>query len=174
MHREERPGPARNALRMAPLRSLLVLPILAGLIWAATAVAQAPVEWYTGGGAVAGPASHNTGGGAFAPANTGPTDVNLPPPAEVGSGESPPAQAARAAKRVEPGSSALARPHATAARAPAVHGANAAAAQAEPAAAQDGTIGSLPFTGLELAVIVAAGLCLLVAGAALRPRPARR
>jgi hypothetical protein len=155
---------------MAPLRSLLVLLILIGLVSAATAVAQAPVEWYTdtggGGGALAGPAPHSTGGGAFAPTGTGPADVNLPPPEDMPSSVSPPAQAATASKPAVPRSSEPASPQATPAGAPA-----AADAQADSDA---GTIGSLPFTGLELVVIVAAGLCLLVAGAALRPRPARR
>jgi len=65
----------RNALRMATLRSLLVLLILIGLVCAATAVAQAPVEWYSesaGGGALAGPPAHLDGGGAVAPATAGP------------------------------------------------------------------------------------------------------
>jgi hypothetical protein len=166
---------------MAPLRSLLVLLILAGLICAATAVAQAPVEWYTdtgGGGALARPAPHDQGGGSVAPPTPDSSDVNLPPPTEVGSGDTPPAQAAAAAKRASSGSARAARPQARPARAPAPDAtaaeAEPAAAQAEPAAAPDDTVGSLPFTGLELAVIVAAGLCLLVAGAALRPRAARR
>jgi LPXTG-motif cell wall-anchored protein len=33
-----------------------------------------------------------------------------------------------------------------------------------------GPIASLPLTGLQLAAVAAAGLCLLVAGALLRPR----
>jgi hypothetical protein len=171
LHREEQVGSPRNALGMAPLRSLLVLLILIGLVSAATAVAQAPVEWYTdtGGGAVAGLAPHDSGGGAIAPANTGPVDVNLPPPEDVPSRDSPPAEAATASKPAAPSSSEPASAQAAPARAPA-----AAAAQADPAGPDAGTIGSLPFTGLELVVIVAAGLCLLVAGAALRPRPARR
>jgi len=49
----------------------------------------------------------------------------------------------------------------------------AAAAQPIPVA-NDRPLGPLPFTGLELVVIAAAGLALLVAGAALRPRAARR
>lgn len=166
-------GSPRNALRMAPLRSLLVLLILIGLVSAATAVAQAPVEWYTdtagGGGALAGPAPHNSGGGAFAPTTAAPATVNLPPPDEVSPGDSPPAEAASASKPAEPGSSEPVSPQASAAGVPA-----AAAAQADPAGSDAGTVGSLPFTGLELVVIVAAGLCLVVGGAALWPRPARR
>ena len=160
-------GSPRNALRMAPLRSLLVLLILIGLVSAATAVAQAPVEWYTdtggGGGALAGPAPHNSGGGAFAPTTAAPATVNLPPPDEVSPGDSPPAEAASASKPAEPGPSEPASPQASAA----------SAAQAEPAGSDAGTVGSLPFTGLELVVIVAAGLCLVVGGAALWPPPAR-
>ena len=38
------------------------------------------------------------------------------------------------------------------------------------AADEAGPIASLPLTGLELAALVGAGLCLVVAGAALRPR----
>jgi hypothetical protein len=166
LHREERIPLPRNALGMAPLRSLLVLLILLGLICAATAVAQAPVEWYTesGGGALAGPAPHDTGGGATAP-TTGdaPATVNLPPPTELPTSDSPPAQAARAPV-------ATAAPDA-AARPPAEAPQPAAAAQAEPSGSG---AGSLPFTGLELAVMAAAGLCLLLAGVALRPRAARR
>jgi hypothetical protein len=173
LHREEQSGSPRNALRMAPLRSLLVLLILIGLVSAATAVAQAPVEWYTdtggGGGALAGPPPHNSGGGAFAPTGTGPADVNLPPPQDVRSSDSPPAQAATASQPALPHSSGPASPQAQPAGTPAT-----AAAQADPADSDTATIGSLPFTGLELVAIVAAGLCLVVAGAALRPRPARR
>jgi hypothetical protein len=151
---------------MAPLRSLLVLLILIGLVCAATAVAQAPVEWYTessGGGAVAGPAPHNTGGGAVAP-TTGdaPATVNLPPPTEMPKSDSPPAQAARAPVVKAP--SAKASSDSSSGQAVQAI----AAAQTAPAG-DDRPLGSLPFTGLELAVIAAAGLCLLLAGFALRP-----
>ena len=121
---------------MAPLRSLLVLLTLLGLVCAATAVAQAPVEWYTedsgGGGAVAGPAPHLSGGGAIAPVNPGkPATVNLPPPTELGGSDSPPAQAARAPAS-EPPSPPADHPTAHAASAPAKA---AAAPAAKPAAA---------------------------------------
>jgi hypothetical protein len=151
---------------MAPLRSLLVLLILIGLVCAATAVAQAPVEWYTessGGGAVAGPAPNNHGGGAVAP-TTGdaPATVNLPPPAEMPTSDSPPAQAARApVARAAPAEASSDSSSRQAVRAT-------AAAQTAPAG-DERPLGSLPFTGLELAVIAAAGLCLLLAGFALRP-----
>lgn len=152
---------------MAPLRSLLVLLTLLGLVCAATAVAQAPVEWYTedagGGGAVAGPAPNLSGGGAVAPINPPePATVNLPPPTEMPSSDSPPAQAARAPSADADG---------PAAPGPAAHP---AAAPATTAAVPAADPGPLPFTGLELAVIAAAGLCLLLGGFALRPRTARR
>jgi hypothetical protein len=150
---------------MAPLRSLLVLLIILGLVSAATAVAQAPVEWYSdtsGGGTVAGPApQHYSGGGALAPSLNTPTtpapSPNLPPPTEAPKlDQSPPAETARAGR-------ATAAP-ARASHAPAARPA-AAAAPAAPAASGDG----LPFTGLELAAVAAAGLCLLAGGFALRP-----
>ena len=163
-------GETRSA--MALLRLLLVPLISIGLYFAATAVAQAPVEWYSGGGAAAGttPTSPGyKGGGALAPSLGGtattpapnnntstPTSPNLPPPTEVPKPDvSPPAEAARAA-------------NAPSARAEAT-GAQAAA----PTAAQPAS-GGLPFTGLALVAVVGAGLCLLLAGVALRPRPARR
>src|SRR5262245_26718073 len=142
---------------MAPLRSLLVLLILLGLVCAATAVAQAPVEWYTedagGGGAVAGPAPNLSGGGAIAPMNPRePATVNLPPPADVPPSQSPPAQAAQAAPAQAGDAPADSPP------------ADAAPAQAHAAAAPAADPGPLPFTGLELALIAAAGLCLLLGG----------
>lgn len=153
---------------MAPLRSLLVLLILIGLVSAATAVAQAPVQWYTdsGGGAVAGPSPDLHGGGAVAPITTGPGAGS--PDQQTPSQATPPS-----ATPFRPVAQAPAPPIAVAARAQAPDK-PAAGAQAEPAGSSQRPIGSLPFTGLELVVIVTAGLCLLVAGAALRPRPARR
>jgi hypothetical protein len=155
---------------MASLRSLLVLLTLLGLVCAATAVAQAPVEWYTedaaGGGAVAGPAPRLSGGGAIAPINPRePATVNLPPPTDVTPSDSPPAQAARvpAAAPQDPQTPPAGHPAAQAAATP-------AKAVAAPAADP----GPLPFTGLELALVAAAGLCLLAGGLALRPRAARR
>jgi hypothetical protein len=155
---------------MAPLRSLLVLLILIGLYFAATAVAQAPVEWYSGGGVAAGTAPTSPdykGGGALAPslggtATTPAPTPNLPPPTEVPKQDvSPPAEAARAAKAPSTQAEATRAPAASAAAAPTA---------AQPAASS----GGLPFTGLELLAVVGAGLCLLLAGLALRPRPARR
>jgi hypothetical protein len=162
-------GETRSA--MALLRLLLVPLISIGLYFAATAVAQSPVEWYSGGGAAAGTAPTSPGykgGGALAPSLGGtattptpnnttiPTTPNLPPPTEVPKPDvSPPAEAARAA------SAPSARAEATGAQA------------AAPTAAQPAS-GGLPFTGLALVAVVGAGLCLLLAGLALRPRPARR
>jgi hypothetical protein len=145
---------------MAPLRSLVVLLILIGLYFAATAVAQAPVEWYSGGGVAAGPPSNYSGGGALAPSLgtetvPAPPTPNLPSPTEQPkSDDSPPAEAARAA-----------RP----AAATAAHAARAPAARAAAAPASLPSDDSLPFTGFELAAVVAAGLCLLLTGFALRP-----
>jgi hypothetical protein len=155
---------------MVPLRSLLVLLILIGLYFAATAVAQSPVEWYSGGGAAAGPAPSSpgyTGGGALAPslggtATTPAPTPNLPPPTEAPKpDDSPPAEAARAANAPSAQAEATRAPAARAAAAPTA---------AQPAGSSSG----LPFTGLELVAVVGAGLCLLLAGLALRPRPARR
>ena len=157
---------------MAPLRVLLVLLILIGLVCAATAVAQAPVEWYSqssdGGGAIAGPPPHlsdarEVGGGAAAPSTRdAPGAVNLPPPAEVAADGSQPQRAADVPPDAVP--AAPASVPAAAHRAPAAQ-----ATAAQTTLADDRPIGSLPFTGLELTVIAAAGLCLLLAGFALRP-----
>jgi hypothetical protein len=165
---------------MAPLRSLLVLLILIGLVSAATAVAQAPVQWYTepGGGTVAGPAPDLQGGGAVAPLATGPGAAS-PAPGRKEAAEPKPSGATPASpsSRSRSGgatATAAAAAAGASARASGAHAAAAAAAQGEPADSQAGPIGALPFTGLELFVIVTAGLCLLLAGAVLRPRTARR
>jgi hypothetical protein len=144
---------------MAPLRSLLVVLILIGLYFAATAVAQAPLEWYSGGGVAAGPPSSYRGGGALAP-SLGPETTpartpNLPPPTEAPRSDySPPAEAARAASPTA---------HAAA------HAARAPAARAAAAPATLPSDDSLPFTGFELVAVLATGLCLLLTGFALRP-----
>jgi hypothetical protein len=145
---------------MAPLRSLLVVLILTGLYFAASAVADAPVEWYSGGGVAAGPVQSYHGGGALAPTfgtqTTPAPSPNLPPPTEAPKpDDSPPAEAARAPQ----------------ARASAAHAAQTAAAPAAAAPASATVPGDdpLPFTGLELVAVVTAGLCLLLAGFALRP-----
>jgi hypothetical protein len=176
---------------MAPLRSLLVLLIFAGLICAATAVAQAPVEWYTdssGGGATAGaaPAPGSPGttdsarGGALAPTYlapipSAPTVVNLPPPTEMPADDSPPAQAASAAAARAASGDATAHgatPAADGADGDALpEGEDALRLDAQPASSAWDPV---PFTSWELAALALAGLCLLVGGAALRPRPARR
>jgi hypothetical protein len=141
---------------MAPLRWLLCLLILIGLYFAATAVAQAPVEWYSGGGGVAaGPAPDYHGGGALAPSlgtetTPVPATPNLPPPAvPPKADDSPPAVAASAPR--------------PAARARATR------ALAAPAASTLPSDGSLPFTGFQLGAVLIAGLCLLAGGFALRP-----
>jgi hypothetical protein len=162
---------------MAPLRSLLVLLILIGLVSAATAVAQAPVQWYTesGGGTVAGPPTDLNGGGAVAPLSAGPSAAS-PAPERSQPRKPKPSGAVPASPNSGPasgGASATAAAAGATARASGTHATPAAAAQAEPADSHTGPIGALPFTGLELFVIVTAGLCLLLAGAALRPRAAR-
>jgi hypothetical protein len=149
---------------------LLAAVIMAGFIWATAAVAQAPVEWYTdtgGGGALAQPPRESKSGGALAPSTaSGETDV---PESDISA--TPPVASAAQAEPV------LGAPSDKAAPAPAARP-RPRAAQAAPTVTggQDqessgaGLIGSLPLTGLELGLILGAGLCLLGAGVALRPR----
>jgi hypothetical protein len=149
---------------------LLAVLILAGFVWAAAAVAQAPVEWYTdtgGGGVLAQPAGKAHNGGAVAPRTaTGPVDV-----AESDISATPPVASPAQAEPVlgaptrEPAPAAEDRtPSQAAQAAPTVTGGE------DQASSQDGLIASLPLTGLQLAAVAGAGLCLLLAGAALRPR----
>jgi hypothetical protein len=148
---------------------LLAAVILAGFLWTAVAVAQAPVEWYTdtgGGGTLAQPADQSESGGAVAPVGAGavgdpPADADPKPPTAT------PAQAASAPSPVleERLAAAGDRPVARAAQeAPTVTGGE------DQASSGAGLIGSLPITGLELAAILGTGLVLVLAGAALRPR----
>ena len=156
---------------MASLRfAVLAALILAGFVPVTVAVAQAPVEWYTdtgGVGALAQPAGESESGGVVAPLTaTGPVDL---PESDISASEpvSSPAKAA-SAPRDEPEQSAPAAAQHPVARAaqepPTVTGGE----DQENTAA--GPIASLPLTGLQLAAVAAAGLCLLVAGALLRPR----
>jgi hypothetical protein len=149
-------------------------PLLTALILSAaipsSAIAQEPVDWYTdtgGGGALARPAGESRSGGAVAPPTaTGPEEL---PESDISATEpvSSPARASSAAGVAppEPAPAADARPVArTAQDAPMVTGGQ------DQASADTGPIAALPLTGLELAGLAGAGLCLLVAGAALRPR----
>jgi hypothetical protein len=152
-------------------------PLLTALILSAaipsTAVAQAPpVDWYTdtgGGGALAQPAGESRSGGAVAPPTaTGPEDL---PESDISATEpvSSPARASSAAgvPPPEPARAAADRPVARAAQdPPTVTGGQ----DQDQDSAEAGPIAALPLTGLELAGVAGAGLCLLVAGAALRPR----
>ncbi|MEA2361002.1 MAG: hypothetical protein QOD71_147 [Thermoleophilaceae bacterium] len=148
---------------------LLAAVLLAGFVWAAVAVAQAPVEWYrdTGaGGALAQPAGESKSGGALAPRTaTGEADV---PESDI-SATPPVASPAQA----EPVLGAPGEERSAPARAPVAHAAQEAptvtGGEDQPNSGA-GLIGSLPLTGLELAGLVGAGLVLVLAGAALRPR----
>jgi hypothetical protein len=157
---------------MAILRALLVSGLIP-LALAVPAPAQEPVDWYTdtgGGGVLARPPGVSKTGGAVAPLTaSGEEDVAesdisaTPPVASPSEAEEPVLGAptdAPALPREEPP-----------APSPAQDPPSATAGQADEA---DETIGSLPFTGLQLAVVASAGLILLVAGAALWPRPAAR
>jgi uncharacterized surface anchored protein len=135
------------------------------------AVAQTPVEWYTdtgSGGALAQPPQESKNGGAVAPSTaTGEVDG-----AESDISATPPvvSSAAQAEEPVlddrsdEPRAERPDRPAEAAQDAPAVTGGE------DQSNSDAGQIASLPLTGLELAGLVAAGLCLLVVGAVLRPR----
>jgi hypothetical protein len=146
---------------------LLAALVLGGFVWAAAAVAQAPVEWYTdtgAGGTLAQPPGESKNGGALAPLGAGavgdpPADADPRPPIAR------PAQAAEAPASERGSAPASVRPVAKAAQdAPTVTGGE------DQDAGAAGPIASLPLTGLELTALAGAGLCLLIAGAALRPR----
>jgi len=156
---------------MTSLRLALVAALfLAGFVQVTVAVAQAPVEWYRdtgGGGVLAQPTPESHDGGASAPRTaTGPVDV---PESDI-SATPPVASPAQ----VEPVPGAPTREPAPAAD----DRLSPRAAQAAPTVTGGenqestgaGLIASLPLTGLQLAAVAGAGLCLLVLGAALRPR----
>jgi hypothetical protein len=149
---------------------LLTALILSSAIPPAAAAQAPPIDWYTdtgGGGALARPVGESRSGGAVAPPTaTGPEEL---PESDISATEpvSSPARASSAAGVAPPerAPAAAARPVARAAQdAPTVTG-----GQDQDRAAA-GPIAALPLTGLELAGLAGAGLCLLVAGAALRPR----
>ena len=155
-----------TSLRLAVIAAL----ILAGFVPVTVALAQAPVEWYTdtgGGGVLAQPPHQSHDGGAEAPRTaTGPVDL---PESDISATE-PVASPSKAepvlgAPSEEPVPAADPRPQARASQAaPTVTGGE------DQEASDAGVLASLPLTGLQLAAVAGAGLCLLLAGAALRPR----
>jgi hypothetical protein len=147
--------------------------ILGAFVWSASALAQAPVEWYTdtgGGGALAKPTPESRDGGAEAPQTaTGPDDL---PQSDISATE--PVHSRARASQAEP---VLGAPD-TPSDPPKQESADAAPAQATPTVTggddQDGSsagpIADLPLTGLQLAIVAGAGLSLLLAGVLLRPQ----
>jgi hypothetical protein len=163
---------------MASLRfALLAVLILAGLVHAAVALAQAPVEWYSdtgGGGTIAQPREQSPSGGAVAPLGDAPVPIGAggidnSPAFEESTGPlaRPSASASEAEPELAPSTSPAARPQAVPSQeAPTVTG-------GDSQANSGGLIGALPLTGLQLALVAGAGLALVLAGFALRPRRRR-
>jgi hypothetical protein len=155
--------------------ALLAAVILAGFAQVTVAVAQAPVQWYRdtgGGGVLAQPTPQSHDGGASAPRSAS-GDVDVP---ESDISATPPVASPAQAEPVlgkpthDPAAPAAERPSPHAAQAaPTVTGGK------DQGSSAAGLIGSLPLTGLQLAAVAGTGLCLLLAGVALRPRrrPAR-
>jgi hypothetical protein len=165
---------------MASLRfALLATLILAGLVHGAVALAQAPVEWYSdtgGGGTIAQPREQSPSGGAVAPLGNAPVPIGAggidnSPAFEESTGPvaRPSASASDAPEpELKPSTSRVARPQAVPSQdAPTVTGGD------SQANSDAGLIGSLPLTGLQLALVAGAGLFLLLAGFAVRPRRRR-
>jgi hypothetical protein len=159
---------------MALLRTALAAAlVLTGFVWSASAVAEAPVEWYTnsgGGGALAQPTPESRTGGALAPQTaTGPDDL---PQSDISATE--PVHSRASASQAEP---VLGAPEDDA-PGPKQERPVAETTQAAPTVTggedQDGSnagpIADLPLTGLQLALVAGAGLSLLLAGALLRPQ----
>jgi hypothetical protein len=155
---------------MAALRTFAVAALLA-FAASGIALAQAPVDWYTdtgSGGVLAQPPAASKSGGAVSPPTAsgldeGPdSDISATPPV------SSPAQAepVLGAPTDEPTRAADPPEPEAAQQAPTVTGGQ----DQEPD--EGGPIAALPLTGLELAVLAGAGLCLLIAGFAVRPRRA--
>ena len=151
---------------------MLALAALLAFGASGIALAQAPVDWYTdsgSGGVLAQPPAESRAGGALAPPTaTGETDV---PESDISA-----AEPVVSASRAEPVLGAPSdRPPAdepppapaprAAQEAPAVTG-----GEQQQQGDSAGPIAALPLTGLQLAGLAGAGLCLLVAGLALRPR----
>jgi hypothetical protein len=152
--------------------ALLAAVILAGFAQVTVAVAQAPVEWYrdTGGGGVLAQPTHplSPDGGAPAP-RTASGEVDVP---DSDISATPPVASPAQAEPVlgapahEPAPKADDRSSPTAAQAaPTVTG-----GEDQAASSDTGLIAALPLTGLQLAAVAGTGLCLLAAGALLRPR----
>jgi hypothetical protein len=155
-----------TSLRLALLAAL----ILAGFVPVTMAAAQAPVQWYRdtgGGGTLAQPTHQGRDGGAQAPRTaSGLVDV---PESDISA--TPPVASPAQAEPVlgsptrEPAPARGDRPSPRAAQAaPTVTGGG------NQQSSSAGLIASLPLTGLQLAGVAGAGLLLLAAGAALRPR----
>jgi hypothetical protein len=153
-------------LRLALLAAL----ILAGFVQVTVAAAQAPVEWYrdTGGGGVLAQPTPQTRDGALPP-QTASGEVDVP---ESDISATPPVASPAQAEPVLGAPTRESAPKANDHSAP-------QAAQAAPtvtggedqaASSDTGLIAALPLTGLQLAAVAGAGLCLLVAGALVRPR----
>jgi hypothetical protein len=160
---------------MTSARPALIAALATTALLPASASAQdPPVDWYTdtgGGGVLAQPVDLARDGGAVAPVEVG-APIGDPPAPEP---QRPPA-ATPAAAQPASGTEALAPRRSAPPRATAAQADDAPAAQAPDAPAPAATAvdpasdGALPFTGLGLAALVAAGLWLLGLGALLRPR----
>jgi hypothetical protein len=151
--------------------ALLAAVILAGFAQVTVAVAQAPVQWYRdtgGGGVLAQPTPQGQDGGSTAP-RTASGEVDVP---DSDISATPPVASPAQAEPVlgaptrEPAPKSDERSAPTAAQAaPTVTGG------ADQASSSDtGLLAALPLTGLQLGAVAGAGLCLLAAGALLRPR----
>jgi len=164
---------------MAMLRfALLAALILTGLVQAAVALAQAPVEWYSdtgGGGTLAQPREQSPSGGAVAPLGDAPVPIGAggidkSPAFEESTGPlaRPSASASEAEPELAPSTSPAARPKAVPSQeAPTVTGGD------SQAGSDAGLIGALPLTGLQLVLVAGTGLFLVLGGFALRPRRRR-
>ena len=151
--------------------ALLAAVILAGFAQVTVAVAQAPVQWYRdtgGGGVLAQPTPESKDGGATAP-RTASGEVDVP---ESDISATPPIASPAQVEPVlgapthELAPKADDRSVPTAAQAaPTVTG-----GEDQASSSDTGLIAALPLTGLQLAAVAGAGLCLLAAGALLRRR----
>ena len=147
-----------SSFRLPLLLAVLVL----GLVLTAPALAQST------GGTLAQPPLQGPGGGSLAPAEGDvlePAPVEVPPYVNLAPPTAMSAQAGSDA--VEPPATRTdgGTPAGDPAAVPAQQSADAAQAGSD----SDG-VGSLPFTGFELAALAGIGLSLLAAGIALRPR----
>lgn len=158
---------------MASLRyALLATLILAGFVHAAVALAQAPIEFYSdtgSGGTVAQPREQSPSGGVVAPLGDaavpiGAGGIDNSPAFEESTGPTATAAQAAPAAPDNPSITRAARPQAVPSQAaPTVTG-------GDSQESSDAGLGSLPLTGLQLALVAGAGLVLVLAGFTLRPR----